>query len=327
VFPLCITYRRIRAEATLTEQIPSKRPNLKLNLSLCSTTVTSPTMQPMQIDSASPPLYRGGEGSLDPEFQVEMTNTMMDLEMELLATGNNPCRDFNTAECELNTPDITDLDIGKILAETQSDIADYQTHNTGLETREDVWGHESFDIFRTMEYGLCLPATLVEGSQAAPVDQLIVPDTDPAALEESENIDLLRWIVEDQDIDPISTCEVAQSEQPAEVNRVSVIVPVSAPSASFFINPIQEEVKEEAEEKVKVKLENLSEDEKYRRMRAQNNDASKRCREKRKRKHQEMEEELEFLEKKNKTLKDKFESMEREVREMKRRLLSDISSK
>merc|ERR1712062_723748 len=78
---------------------------------------------------------------------------------------------------------------------------------------------------------------------------------------------------------------------------------------------------------VKVKVENLTEDEKYRRMRVQNNDASKRCREKRKRKHQQMEEELEFLQDKNQNLKEKVELMEREVRAMKRRLLDDISSK
>merc|ERR1711994_130709 len=108
-------------------------------------------------------------------------------------------------------------------------------------------------------------------------------------------------------------------EQPAESARVSVIVPVSAPSTSFFI-------KTEEQEEVKVKLEPLGEDEKYRKMRSQNNEASKRCRENRKRKAKEMEEELEFLEKKNQKLKETFESMEREVKAMKRRLLSNISS-
>merc|ERR1712110_682627 len=217
-----------------------------------------------------------------------------------------------------NTPDIstaTDLDIGKILA------ANIDTH-TAMDTREDVWGHESFDIFNTMDYGLCLPATLVEGSLAASEDSLIVPETDPVALEECENIDILQWIVEDQDIDPLAACQVAQPEQPAEVSRVSVIVPVSSPSTTFYINTSQQE-----EEEVKVKLEALGEDEKYRRMRNQNNDASKRCREKRKRKHQEMEDELEFEQEKNRKLKEKVESMEREVKAMKKRLLSDISSK
>merc|ERR1712141_182513 len=124
---------------------------------------------------------------------------------------------------------------------------------------------------------------------------------------------------EDQAIDPLVACEVAEPEQPAEVKRVSVIVPVSSPSTSFYINPV-----EEAE--VKVKLEPLSEDEKYRRMRTQNNDASKRCRENRKRKAKEMEEELAFLEERNQNLKETFESMEREVKAMKRQLLSNISS-
>merc|ERR1712232_1474797 len=195
-----------------------------------------------------------------------------------------------------------------------------QQQDAGLETKEDVWGHESFDIFSTMEYGLCLPATLVEGSLADSDDSLIVPETNPAALEECENIDILQWIVEDQDIDPLAACEVAKPEQPAEPTRVSVIVPVSSPSTSFYINPVEQE-------EVKVKVEPLGEDEKYRKMRSQNNEASKRCRENRKRKAKEMEEELEFLEKKNQKLKETFESMEREVKAMKRRLLSNISSK
>merc|ERR1712083_1250700 len=218
---------------------------------------------------------------------------MMDLEMELLATGNSPYRAFNSAVSELNTPDLTtDLDIGKILA---ADNIDTQ-HTTAMETREDVWGHDS----------------------------LTVPETNPAALEECENIDLLRWIVEDQEIDPLAACEVAQPEHPAEAKRVSVIVPMSSPSTSFYINTLEQ--LEQLEHQQEVKLEPLGEDEKYGKMRIQNNEASKRCRENRKRKAKEMEEELEFLEKKNQKLKETFESMEREVKAMKRRLLSNISS-
>jgi len=289
-------------------------------------------MQPSQIICASPPQV-GGEGSLDNVLQVEMSDITTDLTLCMgmeLATGNNLCRGFNTANSELNTPDITDMDIGNILATEDINIADLiktadTDMDTRMETREDVWGYESFDIFQSSDYGLCLPATLVEGSQAslaADDDSLNVPDSDSALLEEYENIDILKWIVEDQDIDPISANEV--SEQAEEVKRVSVIVPVSSPSTAFYINALTEE---EEEKEVKVKVENLTEDEKYRRMRVQNNDASKRCREKRKRKQQEMEEELEFLQDKNQKLKDKVELMEREVRTMKRRLLNDISSK
>merc|ERR1711874_555752 len=73
-------------------------------------------MQSMQIESASLPLFRGGEGSLE-EFPVELPNMMMDLEMDLLATGNSPDRAFNSTASDLNTPIIaTDLDTGKILA-------------------------------------------------------------------------------------------------------------------------------------------------------------------------------------------------------------------
>jgi len=289
-------------------------------------------MQPSQIVCASPPLV-GGEGSLDNVLQLEMSDITTDLTLCMgmePATGNKLCRGFNTANSELNTPDITDMDIGNLLATEDMNIADLinaaeTDMDTRMETREDVWGYDSFDIFQSSDYGLCLPATLVEGSQASPAaddDSLNVPDSDSALLEEYQNIDILKWIVEDQDIqDPISTNEV--SEQAEEVKRVSVIVPVSSPSTALYINSLTEE----EEKEVKVKVENLTEDEKYRRMRVQNNDASKRCREKRKRKHQQMEEELEFLQDKNQNLKVKVELMEREVRAMKRRLLDDISSK
>jgi len=257
---------------------------------------------------------------------MEIPNMMTDLELDLLATGNSPYRAFNSAVSELNTPDITaDLDIGKILA---ADNIDTRQH-TAMETREDVWGHESFDIFSTLEYGLCLPATLVEGSLADSQDSLTVAEADPAALEECENIDLLQWIVEDQHIDPLAASEVAQPEQPAEAARVSVIVPVSSPSTSFYINTLEHQDHQdhqEHQEEVKVKLEPLGEDEKYRKMRSQNNEASKRCRENRKRKAKEMEGELELLEERNQKLKETFESMEREVKAMKRQLLSNISS-
>merc|ERR1711923_590424 len=174
----------------------------------------------------------------------------------------NLCRGFNTANSELNTPDITDMDIGSILATEDINIADLintadTDMNTRMETREDVWGYESFDIFQSSDYGLCLPATLVEGSQAslaADDDSLNVPDSDSALLEEYQNIDILKWIVEDQDIDPVSSSEVP--EQSEDVKRVSVIVPVSSPSTAFYINALTEE-----EEEVKVKVENLTEDE------------------------------------------------------------------
>merc|ERR1712048_1426056 len=96
-----------------------------------------------------------------------------------------------------------------------------------------------------------------------------------------------------------------------EVERVSVIVPV------------QRQVPKESTPVVEIKIENLNEDEKYRKMRHQNNEASKRCRAKRK--SQELEDELMKLERRNVVLRAKMDSMEREVKLLKKKFLSDIS--
>ena len=90
-----------------------------------------------------------------------------------------------------------------------------------------------------------------------------------------------------------------------------MIVPVV--SQQFRIEPLE------------VKTEKLSDDEKYRKMRDQNNESSKKCRANRKRKHQEMDEELERLQDRNVVLRAQMDEMEREVRELKSKLLSDIT--
>merc|ERR1712083_647943 len=111
-------------------------------------------------------------------------------------------------------------DIGNILGHPDIDLADLINTadtdiDTRMETREDVWGYESFDVFQTPDYGLCLPATLVEGSQVPPAaddDPLNVPDS--ALLEEYQNIDILKWIVEDQDIvDSVPSSEVPEQSE------------------------------------------------------------------------------------------------------------------
>merc|ERR1712029_1187590 len=162
---------------------------------------------------------------------------------------------------------------------------------------EHIWGH---DTFETPELGLCAPANVVEGAaeelqpQEAASSSLC-QSNDPLEL---ENLDLLQWIVHDQDIN-IETKE-PKEEVPHQVERVSVIVPVVP--QQFRIEPLE------------VKTENLTEDEKYRRMRDQNNEASKRCRANRKRKHQETDEELERLQQRNVVLRAQMDQMEREVR-------------
>merc|ERR1712020_280571 len=130
---------------------------------------------------------------------------------------------------------------------------------------------------------------------------------------EIENMDLLKWIVNDQEIS--TEIEEPKPKVPLqEAERVSVIVPVV--TQQFRIDTL---------ESLEIKTENLSGDEKYRKMRDQNNEASKRCRANRKRKHQEMDEELERLQERNVALRAQMDEMEREVKELKSKLLSDIT--
>merc|ERR1712228_118002 len=162
------------------------------------------------------------------------------------------------------------------------------------------------------DLGLCAPANVVEGAakEFQPLEAAstsLCLSNDPLDL---ENLDLLQWIVNDQDINV--EIEEPKPEAPhQDVERVSVIVPVV--SQQFQIEPLE------------VKTENLSSDEKYRKMREQNNEASKRCRANRKRKHQETEEELEMLAQRNVVLRAQMDEMEREVRELKSKLLTDIT--
>merc|ERR1711902_304848 len=170
---------------------------------------------------------------------------------------------------------------------------------------EHIWGHNTFDVFETPELGLCAPANVVEGAAEELQPQeaassAICQSNDPLEL---ENLDLLQWIVNDQDIN-IEIEEPKQEAPHQEVKRVSVIVPVV--SQQFRI------------ESLEVKTENLTEDEKYRRMRDQNNEASKR-------KHQETDEELERLQQRNVVLRAQMDQMEREVKELKSKFLSDIT--
>merc|ERR1712012_853612 len=181
-----------------------------------------------------------------------------------------------------------------------------------MDVTEAVWGPGTFDNFEENVYELCAPASVVEGT----FDQENVIGTssgnDPL---EIENIDLLQWIVDDQNIN-FQEAIIQEEEKKfvkTEVERVSVIVPV------------QRQVPKESTPVVEIKIENLNEDEKYRKMRHQNNEASKRCRANRKRKSQEWEEELTELERKNVVLRAKMDSMEREVKLLKKKFLSDIS--
>jgi len=176
-------------------------------------------------------------------------------------------------------------------AQTSTDLT-LTTIEHSQDTTEHVW---AFETFEDSSVGLCLPAVEAEGAR---MELPVAGGTK----------DLLTWILEDNQIGDWSL--------PQEV---------SSTTQHFVIERLEEE--EEKEEKVekKVKMETLTQDEKYRRMREQNNRASQVCRAKRKRKLEEEEEEMNRLEERNKVLVDTMRRMEVEVAEMKKRILEQVA--
>jgi len=331
-----------------TRVISSPRKQLKLNLQSWKVIETNlPTMPPMQSSSASRSLTRGLEGLSSP-FLYDSDSTLikdMMMTMDTTQAALTSNLEFNTGESTINTPDIAFEVFENIFNEPGTEIRtaepniftevtspesdffqnieyeptmqekDMDTVET-MDTTESIWGHGTFD-FEENEFDLCAPASLVEGTfdQNESTFTVIEPTSGNDPLE-IENVDLLQWIVEDQNIniqEGMNEVEEKKNFVKPEVERVSVIVPV------------QRQVPEESTPVVEIKIEHLTEDEKYRKMRDQNNEASKRCRANRKRKHQELEDELIELERKNVVLKEKMDSMEREVKLLKKKFLSDIS--
>jgi len=248
---------------------------------------------------------------------------------EITMTARTPIFTNNAGTSTLNTPDITAVNLEDIFNVPESILStpiqdvDPTPTTTANETEfefvdamtqlehESIWGQETFNtVFETNDFGLCAPANVVEGTI---IDEDITDATvdvvDNNDFLQMENMDILQWVVNDQKID----FEIVEQEEEVKPERVSVIVPVAS-AASVLVQDT-------------VKIENLSEDEKYRKMRDQNNEASKRCRAKRKRKHQEAEDELVLLQEKNVELRAKMDEMEREVQILKKRFLTNISVK
>merc|ERR1712200_229262 len=134
---------------------------------------------------------------------------------------------------------------------------------------------ETFSTWTSLDdanLGLCLPAIEAEGRIELPVS------TVGNNVESSEADDLLKWIMDDNQI--------------ADFNFLNEGVKMEV---------MKEEMGEvtKANKRSRVKMEELTEEEKYRRMREQNNRASQACRAKRKRKLAEEEQELTTLQEKN----------------------------
>merc|ERR1719291_1433113 len=173
--------------------------------------------------------------------------------------------------------------------------------NTDTET---VWAGVSFD---DANLGLCLPAVEAEGRIELPVNVANNNGNSSSSnVDSSESDDLLKWIMDDT--------QIANFAFPDEVEEATT---------SFFIKEVKVEEEKAEEEKAeevtkakrsRIKMEELTEEEKYRRMREQNNRASQACRAKRKRKLAEEETELAILEQKNIQLQAVLKDMEKEVK-------------
>merc|ERR1712180_22301 len=171
---------------------------------------------------------------------------------------------------------------------------------------------ETFSTWTSLDdanLGLCLPAIEAEGRIELPVS--VVGNN----VESSEADDLLKWIMDDN--------QIADFNFPNEVEEATT---------SFLIKGMKVEVMKEemgeatkANKRSRVKMEELTEEEKYRRMREQNNRASQACRAKRKRKLAEEEQELTSLQEKNIRLQAVFKSMQEEVALYKKRILEQVS--
>merc|ERR1719445_1392565 len=179
--------------------------------------------------------------------------------------------------------------------------------NTNTET---VWAGVSFD---DANLGLCLPAVEAEGRIELPVNVANNNGNGSSSnVDSSETDDLLKWIMDDT--------QIANFAFPDDQEEATT---------SFFIKEVKVE-EEKAEEVTKakrsrIKMEELTEEEKYRRMREQNNRASQACRAKRKRKLAEEEQELTTLQEKNIHLQAVFKSMQEEVALYKKRILEQVA--
>jgi len=327
------TTKRISETGRQASQIPFERTELSVNVSRCLLNAeTQPTMLETPVFDPSAPLILGAEGMSFPLEEIR-TLPMEDILMEdqLLNNSVNISNAFNTPT--LTTPEIEDFTFDGNFEEfitwngpanTTGDnletFTDTLTADTDFSQPEHIWGFKTFD---DENIELCAPPSIVEGNVEKEVDEQnltsivnieTVDENHPESAFQFENNDVLKWIIDDQRIDDLPILENTQ----LEIN--SLPLPEDSTTREIIVQELSLPVK------IEVKTEDLGEDEKYRKMRIQNNESSRKCRLNRKRKQQDMEEECKLLEERNVFLKSRVEEMEKEVKAWKQKLLSDISS-
>jgi len=287
------------------------------------------------VFETSAPLILGAEGMSFPLEDIRTVPTedilMQDQTPNYSANLNNI---FNTST--LNTPEIEDFSFngdfeefftwngqGQAAIENFEQIKDTLTEDNDFSQPENIWGFETFDD----DIKLCAPPSIVEGKIENEIDEQnlasnvtieTVGENDPESTFYTENNDVLKWIIDDQQIDDLPILENSKLEDTQSIH--SIPLSNNSETTEFILQEIILPVE------VKVKTEDLGEDEKYRKMRIQNNEASRKCRLNRKRKQEDMEEECKLLEERNVFLKSRLEEMEQEVKAWKKKLLTDIAS-
>merc|ERR1719228_1849308 len=229
--------------------------------------------------------------------------------MDMIEEEENLTIEKNTVPLSEDTTNIMemienaafDLTLPQPLPTTTLHITD---HKAEVEQMVEVETFSTWTSLDDANLGLCLPAIEAEGRIELPV-RLVGNN-----VESSETDDLLKWIMDDN--------QIADFNFPNEAEEATT---------SFLIEEVKEEMGEasKANKRSRVKTEELTEEEKYRRMREQNNKASQACRAKRKRKLAEEEQELTTLQEKNIHLQAVFKSMQEEVALYKKRILEQVA--
>merc|ERR1712209_164585 len=221
--------------------------------------------------------------------------------MDMIEEEENLMIEKNTVPLSEDTTNIMemienaafDFTLPEPLPTTSLHITD---HKAEVEQMVEVETFSTWTSLDDANLGLCLPAIEAEGRIELPVTAV------GNNVESSETDDLLKWIMDDN--------QIADFNFPNEAEEATT---------SFLIEEVKEEATK-ANKRSRVKMEELTE-EKYRRMREQNNRASQACRAKRKRKLAEEEQELTTLQEKNIHLQAVFKSMQEEVALYKKRIL------
>merc|ERR1712223_441399 len=236
---------------------------------------------------------------------------MIEEEGNLIEKNTVPLSEDTTNIMEMIEDAAFDFTLPEPLPTTTLHISEHKAEVEPMVEANDT--AETFSTWTSLDdanLGLCLPAIEAEGRIELPVSVVGTNN-----VESSEADDLLKWIMDDN--------QIADFNFPNEAEEATT---------SFLIEGVKVEVMKEemgevtkANKRSRVKMEELTEEEKYRRMREQNNRASQACRAKRKRKLAEEEQELTTLQEKNIHLQAVFKSMQEEVALYKKRILEQVS--